>query len=109
MSGLCAPLRALPSILLGLGTASSGGSVPAAFVERIPYDASVIGQNLYLQAAGLDDTQTGIQIALSQGERLTVPANPTLPGVGRVHAYSVLGARGTYGPWTGGVIAQFER
>ena len=106
--GLCAPLRAAPTVILGLGTASAGGAVPAVEIANIPYDAAALGRNVYAQAAGLDDSQAGIQVAVSQGERVTVPANPTLPGTGRVFCYSVLGATTVQGPWGGGVIAEFQ-
>ncbi len=105
--GLCGVLRAYPTLVLPLGTASSGGSAGSVSLDGIPIVAGAIGGTFYMQAFAFDDSQSGFQVAVSQGERLTVPGAPALPTVGRVHGYPVFGGNAVAGPFAGGVIAQF--
>lgn len=106
--GLCAVVHALPTVMIPLGTSSSTGSVGSTRVDNIPFVAAAIGGSVYMQAFGLDNSQSTIQIAASQGERLTIPAVPSLPNVGRIYAYSTFGASPVQGPIPGGVIASFS-
>jgi hypothetical protein len=106
--GLCAPLRALPTVVLPLGGSSPTGSAASAYVTVVPYDPAILGRDLYLQAAGADGGQAGLPFAVSQARRVTLPARPALPVVGRVHSWLVGSTRVTYGPWPGGVVAQFQ-
>jgi hypothetical protein len=106
--GLCAAVRATPLVLLPLGAGSPTGAVASSWLRTLPYIPSLVGANLWLQAAALDTGRTGIRLALSQGKRQTLPATPAVPNVGRVYTYTTEGCTLTQEPQPGGVIAQFE-
>jgi hypothetical protein len=110
LPGLCQPVRAAPTIVsLPLGTSSATGSVSAVTFDNIPYSSGLVGVDLFFQALALDTGLPGIPVALSNGRRYTVPANPSLPAVARVYQYPLSsGTLTNSGPWTGGIVAKFD-
>ena len=91
--GLCSNLYTNPATQLPMGTASSTGSIATQIVP-VPNNPNFYGAKLYMQAAALDTMQAGLPVAVSQGEEQIVPDNKP----------STINS----GPWTGGIVAQFE-
>src|SRR5262249_29885481 len=77
IGALCAPVHAAP-IQIPLGAADSTGARARDYLA-FPYNAAFEGLTLYSQLAAFDSTQTGLPVALSQGQFARMPA-ATSPG-----------------------------
>ncbi len=99
---LCTSLEAIAaSMLHGVGSATGATSVTTTFARH----ASMIGADLHMQAVTPDAGQPyAIQVALSRGIAVNVPADPVDPVIGRVWAYNPNAAIATVGPFPGGII-----
>lgn len=106
---LCAPFHITGPLLTNpVGFADSGGNVDTCF--RLGHDASGIGLPLIMQAFALDPSQQVpfLPIALTDGNRTVIPADPTGPRAPVGHLFSV-GDPDTaniaqFGPRPGGII-----
>ena len=105
--GLCATVLALPRLSLAMGNTNAMGTA-TLLVDNIPWNPTIVGAQLFLQAAALDASQPVIPIALSNGRQNTVPTTPNPPGTSRIYEYWITTSMRAPSAWTGGLIAQFE-
>lgn len=99
---LCAPVRALPGIMIPFGPTSGSGFASMPTIQ-LPYNAAWIGIDLYMQAvAPCMGCQSGL--ALTRGVQLAIPEDPPTPAIGRVWALDPNAPVATYGPTPGGII-----
>jgi hypothetical protein len=90
---LCTTLRALPTVLLTLGTSSATGTLPVQHLN-FGYVPSAIGASLVTQLISIDPGQPApfLPIALSTGRSTTMPADPAAPSSAAAYAFSTLPA-----------------
>lgn len=106
--GLCAPLRASPDALIGLGVADAQGFVVPVFFGAGAWNPTWKDLVLYTQGLAPDPTQGDLPIALSTAGRLQLPGRPPVgPVVRRIYAFS-LGAATGGGPYEGGAVIRLD-
>lgn len=106
--GLCAPLRASPDALVGLGVADGQGFVAPVFFHGGAWNPSWQDRVLYTQGVAPDATQGNLPLALSTAGRLQLPSRPPIgPVVRRIYAFS-LRATTAGGPYEGGAVIRLD-
>ena len=70
--GLCASLRTSMNVLVGIGMSSATGGLLSTAL-RVTWNPAYSSAALYTQVVGLDATQGGLPLALSQGRREVMP------------------------------------
>ena len=103
---LCGTLHVLPTISVPMGVTDGSGIVTMPTVP-LGYKSTWLGLDLFAQAvapcAGCGPAG-GIDVALTDGVRMTLPQNPPAPAVGRVWALDPDAVTATVGPEPGGII-----
>ena len=109
LPSLCTTIYALPLVVLSLPNTNAGGDT-TLLLDNLPFNAALVGTNLYFQAAALDAGIPYVPAALTNGRHHTVPTTPVVPGCSRIYEYLISPPNNMRAPssWTGGMIAQFE-
>jgi hypothetical protein len=103
--GLCANVRALPTISIDLGPSDAGGALLECSIS-FPYNAAIQGATFVTQFLSLDASQPGLPVRVSNGRQNTMPTNSNATGHEALYGWSTLPTTNGTLFWGGTMVIQ---
>jgi hypothetical protein len=106
--GLCSPVFAMPTVVLPLGVTTATGTLGPMLTDNIPFDAQLVGANLFFQVLAVQLSVPGFPITLTNGNDNTIPPTPGPQQIARIYEYSLGTSMRAPSIWTGSLVTQYE-